>query len=277
MLKRILVPLDVSDYAEAATHRAGLLARANYAAVTGMVVLDTPEIRGMSLPDIPVRLLDYTVENIESRTKEAEQRIQDELERFAYRCEQAHVPHNEAEFQGVPSEKIIQASHYFDLVVMGLRTFFHFETQEGPGDSLAKVLGHTPTPVLAIPKISRQPLCKVLIAYDGSLSSVRAMHAFAQMAWPEKVDVTVLMSHADENYRSVALREATAYLRSHSIDTIHAIGTDREIKQLIDEDFIEKTDLVVLGMHAKHRIKDFFVGSLAKQLIDHGHTALLLA
>ncbi len=277
MLKRILVPLDVSEYAEAATYRAGLLARANHATVTGMVVLDTPEIRGRVVPVQPIQLLDYTKENIAKHTQDAEQRIHDELEKFAFRCEAAHVPHNEAEFQGVPADQIVQASNYYDLVVMGLRTYFHFETQEGPGDSLSKVLDHTPTPVLAIPKVKRQPLSSVLIAFDGSLNAVRALHTFAQIVWPEKVYVTILMSNPDEDYRNLALREAAAYLRSHAIDDVHTAGTDREIGKIIDEDYIEKTDLIVAGMHAKHRIKDFFVGSLAKQLIDHGHTALLLA
>jgi len=126
-LKRILVPLDVSEYSEAATQRACQLSQVNQSNVTGMVVLDTPEITGVNLPAHPVHLLDYTKERIDARTAEAEQAIQDELEKFAHRCEQAQVAHNEAEFQGVPAEQIVEASHYFDLLVMGLRTYFHFD------------------------------------------------------------------------------------------------------------------------------------------------------
>ena len=99
-LKRILVPLDVSEYAEAATQRACQLSQVNQSNVTGMVVLDTPEITGVHLPAHPVHLLDYTKERIDARTAEAEQAIQDELAKFAHRCEQAQVAHHEAAFQG---------------------------------------------------------------------------------------------------------------------------------------------------------------------------------
>jgi nucleotide-binding universal stress UspA family protein len=276
-IKRILVPLDLSEYAEAATQRACALAKSNQATVTGMVVLDTPEITGSGVPSHPCNLLDYTKERISERTREAEQAIHDALAKFAYECNEAGVPHSEAEFQGVPGDQIVEASHYFDLLVMGLRTYFHFETQRGSGDSLEKVLDHSPTPVLTLPKLAKQPLCSILIAFDGSLPAVRALHTFAQTTWPEKVDITILMSHKDPDYRSMALAEASAYLRSHGYDAIHTVGTDQDIGTVIDHDYIEKTDLVVAGMHAKKRIKDFFVGSLTKQLIDYGHTALLLA
>lgn len=276
-IQRILVPLDVSEYAEASTYRACVLARSNQAAVTGMVVLDTPEIAGRSLPAQPAMLLDYTMESVAAQTEDARRRIKDELEKFAYRCEEAHVTHNEAEFQGIPSEHIIQASKYYDLLVMGLRTYFHFETQTGPGNSLTQILGHTPTPVLTVPKTSWQPLSSILIAFDTSFNAVRAMHTFAKINWPEEVDVTLIMSHPDKAYRDLSLEQAAAYLRSHALNNIRSVGTDREIRQVIDEDYIEKTDLVVAGMHAQNRFKDFFVGSLTKQLIDYGHTALLLA
>ncbi len=275
-VKRILVPLDVSEYAEAATERACQLAKANQASVTGMVVLDSPEISGLNLPAHPVHLLDYTKERIAARTHQAGQAIHNELEKFAYRCEQAQVSHNKTEFQGVPAEQIIEASHYFDLLVMGLRTHFHFETQSCAGDSLEKVLDHSPTPVLALPKLAKQLLQKVLIAFDGSLPAVRALHSFTRITWPENVDVTILMSHSDKNYRNMALGEAAAYLRSHAFDIIHTVGTDRDIREVVDEDYIEKANLVVAGIHAKKRIKDFFVGGLTKQLIDYGRTALLL-
>ncbi len=40
---------------------------------------------------------------------------------------------------------------------------------------------------------------------------------------------------------------------------------------------IETSDLVVAGIHSRKFLKDIFVGSLTRQLIDYGHTPLLLS
>ena len=275
-IKRILVPLDLSAFTDAATERACRLAKANDATVTGMTVLDTPAITGQTLPVQPFQLLDYTQERIESRTEEAQMAVQDALRRFASVCEDAVVSHDQAEYQGIPADQIVEASHFYDLLVMGLRTFFHFETQTGPGDSLERVLDHTPTPVLALPKTVK-PLCSVLIAFDGSFHSVRALHAFAGIHWPEQVQITLLTSDDSETHRAHLLNEAAAYLRSYGFEDIRKEGISKDISKAVDEDYVEKCDLIVAGMHAKKRLRDFFVGSLTKQLIEYGHTALLLA
>jgi nucleotide-binding universal stress UspA family protein len=130
---------------------------------------------------------------------------------------------------------------------------------------------------LALPAGDRAIICSVLIAFDGSLASHRAVQAFARLLWPERVSVTVVMSHPEEAYRERALEMVEAYLRSHALSEIRTVGTEAEIRGVLEADYLERSDLVVAGMHAKHWIKDFFVGSLTRKLIDHGETALLLA
>jgi len=83
-------------------------------------------------------------------------------------CEAQHVAHMEDEFAGVPASVITETAALYDLVVMGLRTFYHFETRENDGDSLERILDRTASPVLAVPADPGAAFQRVLIAYDGS-------------------------------------------------------------------------------------------------------------
>ena len=198
------------------------------------------------------------------------------LKRFAETCEKQGVPHDECEYQGVPANCILKAANYYDLVVMGLRTFFHFETQSDAGDSLEKVLDRAVVPVLAVPKHGGGSFKKVLVAYDGSPQATRALRALASFEPVGDLDITVLMSDKDPDRSKFYLDHAAAFLRAHRFGDVKTVATKRDIGDLIDEDYIDQVDLVVAGVHSRHAIKDFFVGSLARQLIDYGHTAVLL-
>ena len=64
--------------------------------------------------------------------------------------------------------------------------------------------------------------------------------------------------------------------RPRNLTNIKTVVTDGAIHKVIDEDYIEDSDLVVAGIHSRRYIKDLFVGSLTRKLIEYGHTPLLL-
>ncbi len=275
MIKRILVPLDISPYSHAATARACAISKENRAQVTGMTILDTPEISGTGLP-FHTTLLKSLAEKAAERTEDAISRIKDGLQRFAETCEEQRVAHSEAEFQGVPSNRILQTADYYDLLIMGLRTFYHFETQDDAGNSLKEVLNHCHIPVLAVPKDEQVAFKNVLVAFDGSPSAVRALHGLVNTMAVQDYNVTLIMSDDDKSKAEFYLGQAAAFLRAHHVEELEEIATDELIDDVIDEEYIDDVDLVVLGVHTKRPIKDFFLGSLAERLIDYGHTAVLL-
>jgi nucleotide-binding universal stress UspA family protein len=275
MIKRILVPLDLSPYSLAASGYACAIAKRHRAVVTGMAVLDTPEITGVDLP-FHASLLPYTLQMAAERTEDAKARIADALKRFAETCESQGVGHTQAEFQGVPSDRILETAAFYDLLIMGLRTFFHFETQAGAGDSLQRVLNRCSTPVLAVPSGEVELFKNVVVAFDGSPHAVRALRALVAFEPVYDFNVTVVMSDDDSKRAEFYLGQAAAFLRAHGFAKLSTVATGEEIGDVIDRDYIEDADLVVAGVHAKHAVRDFFVGSLTKRLIDYGHTALLL-
>ena len=276
-IQKILVPLDLSPFAASATDRACSIADRHEAQVDGMVVLDLPEIMGVDIP-YHAWMGASALEVSRERTEDAKLRIADALKRFAATCDSRHIAHIESEFQGVPADRILEAASFHDLVVIGLRTHFHFETRSGPGDSLDKILRSPTAPVLAVPKQDEElDWKKVLIAFDGSPSACRALKEFARFAQPYGFEITILTSADEKDQAEKSVRAAAAYLRAHHLRQIETVVTDGEIRKVIDNDYIEVTDLVVAGIHSRRYVKDLFVGSLTRKLIDYGHTPVFLS
>jgi len=275
-IRRILVPLDPSEYTQAATRQAGKLAREHYAQVEGLVVLDSPGIRS----DIaPVEMVGWPMvyDYVRKAVDEAEEEVTRLKQRFAAYCDEHRVTHKEAEMEGVPTDMILKVASLFDLVVMGLRTFFHFETRQGPGESLSRILDRTVTPVLALPEREPEALRRVLITYDGSFSSARALRDCLDVVRPLDAELTVFAAAKEESHAKQLVRHAASYLRSHDVKKFETVTSTEPALDTVKRDFVGKTDLIVAGIHAKRFFKDAFVGSFTNSLIEDGRTALLLS
>ncbi len=273
-VQRILVPLDPSEYTEAATLRACEIAKAHDAVIFGLTVLDTPGIRSQVAP-ADMAYWPLVRDTILSAIEEAKDKIGDLQAKFAGICKTQGVKHAEAEMEGVPAEMILDASALYDLVVTGLRSYFHFETREGPGDSLTKVLNRTATPILAVPGARpEEPFEQVLIAYDGSLNAARTLRDFAAFAVPYNFQLSVSTAHGDEAHARTCLERAAAFLRAHGFSPIE---TSYHRGDTIPDEALEKANLVVAGIHSKRFFKDMMAGSFTKHLIERGDSSLFLS
>ena len=276
-IKRILVPLDPSNYAQAATISACALAREHRALLAGVAVLDSDGIRSDLVPGIGP-YYPMMADQIRERIQHADQVVKDCMERFANTCEKERVAHIQTEYDGVPAEKLLESSIFYDLVVCGLRTFFHFETlEEGDeGRTIDQLLDRTITPVLAVPEKGLEKIDRALVAFDGSFGAARALHDFVQLTTTDAPEVTIVVAEMSAGKSTFLLDQASAFLRTHGIEKIDTVASDASIEETIDSR-LHDTDLVVAGIHSKKLIKDLFVGSLVKHLIKRGDTALFLS
>jgi len=270
MIRRILVPLDPTPYAEAAIDYACFIARRQGSEVTGIVILDIPGI-GRSIGPVPLGGLYYAEMLEKARAERAHEHIQALLGKFRERCQREGVAHREAELQGAPSDQILHESIYYDLVVMGMRTNFHFETEERIGDSIERIYSHASTPFLVVPTgyVPREKM-NVLIALNGSVPSLRSFQDFLYLFEPlaSNMDILVLMSEEDENIAKFHLHGALTQLKAHSFPSVKGERISQDIITAMEERYLQWADLVVLGVHSKKGIFDFMMGSLSRYLID---------
>ncbi len=275
-IQRILVPLDPSPYTAASSRRACEVARRHFAQVTGLAVLDSPEIRRFFSP-VEVAHWPSIRASADLALEEARQTISRARERFAMLCDELQVAHTESELDGVPASLITETSALYDLIVMGLRTFYHFETREGSGDSLARVLDRTGCPVLAVPREPGPTFERVLIAYDGSFPSARAIRDFVGFARPFHFRIDVFTAGEDKEQANALLNRVASYLRSHDLNEFQVHHVTGSPWETVRDWFLDDTDLIVAGIHSRKFLIDPFIGSFTKQLIDLDRVSLFLS
>jgi nucleotide-binding universal stress UspA family protein len=268
------VPLDPSPYADTAIKIATTMAKIYNAQVTGMVILDIPGIE-KSIGPIPAGALHYA-EKIELAKKtEASQRIDALMKKFRSMCENENVAYTEAHHQGYPSDEIVEVSKYYDLMIVGLKTFYHFETSDQAGDSLDDLLRESITPIIGVPKdyninVLGGEKIKVLIAYDGGLQSARALQRFAQLANSSYMDITILNSSEDKKIGHYYLDQAEEYLKVRDVQNVKKEWTSQDIIQIMRDKFYDDFEIFVVGAHSKEGLFDFMVGSLTRFLVKQG-------
>jgi nucleotide-binding universal stress UspA family protein len=280
MVKSILIPLDPSPYTDTAIEIGCTIAKQHDAQLTGLVILDIEGIE-KSIGPIPPGALYYAERLQEKHKKRAQERIDALLENFRSKCDKAGVKHVEAQNQGSPSERILEESIYYDLIIVGLRTHFHFETSDKSGNSLGKLLNESITPIYGIPKTLILPnpdleKIKVLIPFNSSLPSARALQRFAQLMIPEITQARLVMSEENEEVANAALQHAKSYLELHGFKNIILDRTSEGIIDACEKTYLDWADAVVVGAHSKRGLFDFMVGSLTEHLIKWDKKPVLI-
>jgi nucleotide-binding universal stress UspA family protein len=280
VIRRILIPLDPSPFSESALILGCNIAKVYNAEVTGMVILDIPGIEN-SIGPVPIGGI-HLAEKLENEKKEeAKIRIEALLDKFKTKCTEEGVKHREAERQGSPSTQILNESIYYDLLITGLRSYFHFETSEKYGQSLDTLLKESITPIYGVPEklpFSGIPdrKIRILIAFDGSPLAARAMQRFSYLVSPDLYEITLLNSSDNKEEGEIILSRAEEYLNSHHITDIKKIWTGDNIIKVIENEYYESMDGFVIGAHSHEGFFDFLVGSLTKFLVKSAKKSVFI-
>ncbi|MDF1657780.1 MAG: universal stress protein [Verrucomicrobiales bacterium] len=268
-IRKILVPLDASIYTDGATETAIRIAKAHGASVTGVAVLDSPEIRSSIIPAVGP-YYPMMVDAVQEKIEHADQILRDTLIRFSNTCEKAGIEHEETEYEGIPAQKLLESSIFHDLIVLGLETSFHFETRGGRGDTLDKLIDHTATPVLAVPPTGAPIPSKVIIAFDGSFGASRAMRDFIPFAASFDPEITLVSAELPAKKSDFLLSSAVSLLESHGFSKVNWNASEMTAEETFTPAFTADADLIVAGIHSRRPIRDMFTGSFTATLIrDH--------
>jgi nucleotide-binding universal stress UspA family protein len=275
MLKSILIGLDGSTYSDCAVELGIQWARQFDALLVGLGVIDEPTIREGEL--VPLGGDYYKQQRDDIRMHEARVKVEQFLERFALRCAQAGVPCKLLEDVGSPWEQVLVEAQRYDLILVGQQTYFHFETQQAPCETLHKVLRNTPRPVVTAPD-KLTPGSAVLIAYDGSLQAARALQAFQASGLRQQREIHII-SVAQEHVEAARHADRAAeFLRFHEIQAlVHPTASTALPAQVILEQVQERgAGLLVMGAYGQTRLREFFLGSTTQTVLKDSLIPLFL-
>lgn len=271
MAKRIVVGLDGSDYAANATRIACEAAQRLGSTLVGVAVVDTPAIEASSR-GAGIGSYEYAKRVREERLGDAHQHAAQFLDAFEQSCRTAGVACERAMHESAPDQAIVSEGRYADMIVVGLRTYFHYETQEEPGDTAHMLMRVCVCPVLAVPQECPMPI-NAVIACDGSLQSARALRAFVHLAamGPRRGKIVLLhVGQGDEEDQMVQLDTAQRYMEAHGFDATMECRRGRApavIEQVAEEN---SPSVIVMGAYGRRGvIRGLFFGSTAAGMIKH--------
>ena len=271
-IRRILLPLDPSIFADAATRTACFIAKTHHSEIFAVAVLDSDEIRACLIPAIGP-YYPMMIEEVQRKIQLADQILKECMERCAATCRAADVAHRQTEYEGIPARKLMDSSVFYDLIVTGLKNSFHFETRGNRTEALDELLDYTATPVLAVPADGMSKIERVLVGFGGSLGSARALRDFMFFARPYQPEITIVTAEEDKTRADFLVGNAELLLRAHGFENIRRHIGKESVADVFDDLLTPvnpRIDLIVLGIHSGNPIKDFFVGSFTKRMIKRG-------
>lgn len=275
MLRSILVAVDGSKYSDAAVETGLALAKRYDALLVGLGVVDEPDISAPQAVPLGAGAFKHQLTN--TRLHEAHRQTTQALERFSLRCAAEQVASKPLEDIGEPAERLCREARRFDLIVIGQKTFFY--GQESSRDVVSRVLQGMPRPTIVAPE-QRRPdngNRSVLIAYDGSLQASRALGAFLRMARKEdRLHVVSIQPDATQAAREADV--AAEFLGYHDLQVErHAIASRSSPGATLLEQIDKlQVNLVVGGCYGRPTWKEFFLGSVTRELLEKSPVPLYL-
>jgi len=278
MSKRIVVGLDPSDYSKMAVTLACIRASSFDGTVIGVGIIDKPGIQA-ACHGAGVGAGHYAKRSREHHIKEAEEKVTALLEEFRGTCADHEVGCEPVLRQGSPAEILAEEALTADLVIIGTRTFFHFETQTSHGDTLSDLLRCQACPVMVVPKALEMPIKRVIIPYDGTRKASRSMRSFVSLTHSLPVSLDLLLLAVDEKVETklADLEKPAKYLRAYGyeVETKVVPGDAREI--IRDVAKVNMPTVVVLGASEKSSVRVLLFGSVTQSLLDDGTIPLYVA
>jgi nucleotide-binding universal stress UspA family protein len=279
MLRSILIGLDGSAHSRTALSLGIDWARRSDALLVGLGIIDEPTIRGAETLLVGGQTFADPILYRE-RMADARRQVEQFLEQFALQCAEAGVAAKVLEDVGMPAEEIVLEAQRYDLVLLGQQTRFHFETHEDCNDTLCKVLKSSPRPVVVVPAV-RHEGGPVLVAYDGSLQAAEALSDFQAtgLAGLGLSPVQIVSIASDHSVAARNAERAVDYLRFHEIRAESCpIVTGRSTSEtLLEQIRLRNAGLVVMGAYGQSSLREFFLGSVTRSLLEDSPVPLFLS
>ena len=180
-------------------------------------------------------------------------------------------------FEGDPLTSLYLATETRDLVIAGHDTAFHGKLREVLPEMLAQLIMSSPRPTILCPD---KPSAgrDILIAYDGSLPSMRAVQIFALLGISAGSCIVVTAVDVDQELAARKANGAAAYLESHDLNVVTNPITTRAAPAEVIRAEVADRDIgtIVMGAYGHKGWREIFFGSTTRSLAEDPPAALFI-
>lgn len=276
-MKKIVIPFDGSHFSDGAFAFAKEIRERQPILLTGLFL---PEIMypgpygftGVGTLDIPALIPLLETDN----TKLINQNIQ----HFKELCVREGIEHRVHQAtEEFALSQLRKESRFADIVIVGSQVFYNYnDVNEATNeDYLASLLHHAECPVILVPELYEFPR-QVILAYDGSESSVYAIKQFAYL-FPELCEISTLLVFATANDKAAIpdlayIEElASRHFKDLTLTTINADPAKYFEAWTLDQ----KDSILVTGAYDRSSLSLFLKESFADKIISDRRMPIFIA
>jgi nucleotide-binding universal stress UspA family protein len=276
MITDLLVCLEGSASGDAAARLGMVLARSLSATLSGLAVVNEPDIRAGA--PVGMGRASFGPDRDDVAVAAARKHAAERLAAFERRGRFASIDVRTIEAIGEPTETILAEADKHDLTVLGREA--NFRPASGADDPTIRdaILQRATRPILVVPAGAAALGSQVVIAYDGSPAVKRAVASFAASGLHAGREIRV--ATVDDN--GAAAWElafgCVSWLKERGI----AATPHNLVSPLSNVDtlcaFVEETraDLLVMGCFARSRLKHLLQGSVTRGIFQRTRIPLYL-
>jgi len=176
---------------------------------------------------------------------------------------------------GIIPNMIAEEAKRVDLVIIAQRGEHEKWSSGLLGSTTESVVRKSPRPVLVTPNSFRH-FEQVLISYDGSLASNRALKTGCELVADLRCRVKVLFVTDDEERSGELAAEVEDFVRPYkiSVETVWLHGDAG--KTILDYAEGNRIDLIVMGAFGHSRVHDLLLGGTTAYVIRNSSIPIML-
>ncbi|GJQ57839.1 MAG: universal stress protein [Candidatus Scalindua sp. AMX11] len=277
MLKTILVPVDGSDSCLVAVDYAIELSRIFDAELVGVSIIDIKRLAGPFMRDLGTSIggmVPYADFQRKIRQILEEMAIA-ALDEFEGKCKSAKVSFIREKREGIVSKEIVSAAKRCDMISMGMAGEHALWRDALLGSNLESVARQTHKPILVAPGKYKK-ISKMLIAYDGSAFSNKALATGATIAQKAGIPITVIHVSDDKAGGEIVLSQAVGSLKDYNVTYDTVIEGGEPAQAIVDVGKKGNYDLMVMGAYGHSRLRELVLGSSTVQIMRNVNCPLVL-
>ncbi|MGV8815284.1 MAG: universal stress protein [Gelidibacter sp.] len=272
-MKKIIVPIDFSEYSEYALEAAAILAKKNNA-----------EIFALHMLEMSNAVFTATGESQQPKMlfflRLAEQKFQEFLKRdFLEGVKVTPIVKNFKVFSEVSE---VAEEHGADLIVMGSHGVSGF-TEVFVGSNTEKVVRHSKLPVLVVKqKPGNLTFENVVYASDFSEESVDVYKRALNTLGSDSTVNLLYVNVPGENFKSTAEMEqdvANFLMKAegnlNNLNKVHYVSDYTIQKGIINFSNVFGADLIVMPTHGRKGLAHFFEGSISEDMANRANLPVM--
>jgi len=203
--------------------------------------------------------------------------IAQNINRFRALCAKHGIEYRvHDQIEGSIPEGIKKETRYADVLLLGSELFYSNLGETMQDDYLKETMHHAECPVILLPERAGFPE-RIILAYDGSRSSVFAMKQFAYL-FPELAERSTLVVHASGKEKDIPDRPYIQELAARHFRDLTFLGLEADPKKYFDTWIMDKEHtMLVAGSYGRSALSELLKQSFAEGVVQERQLPVFIA